>query len=328
MSSVLIPQKIIEDYKKGVYECPYCRGSLTLSSPPELMDPAPCPHCANVIMLPYPVGSFWLFQQIGKGAMGCVYKAFHEHHQRSIYAVKMLNRREKGNERLVRALQREASVTARFSYHPNVINFITHGWEKDEYYMVVEYIQGETLLDRIERAGKLTEMESLQVITQIISAEKYIFNDGYLFRDLKPENVLLENDSTRAYLFDFGLTLPIFVAEMDQGEFLEASPIYVPPERLTGEGEGITSEIYSLGMILYYAVAGQPYFTTAQEIDGLLKRHMSQFRLSGEVTKLGKLSQDLAAVITRMIKREPDDRYPDMESLEKDIQSLIDARRK
>jgi serine/threonine-protein kinase len=326
MSSVLIPQKIIDDYQNGFYECPYCRGSLPLETH-ELLDPGPCAHCGKVILMPHKVGSFWLFQQIGKGAMGCVCKAFHETHQRSIYAVKILNRKEKGNERLIRALQREASVTARFSCHPNIINFITHGWEGEEYYLVTEYIQGETLLDRIESAGKLTEMESLKILSQIISAEKYIYNDGYLFRDLKPENVLLEKDSLNAYLFDFGLTLPIFVAEMDQGEFLEASPIYVPPERLTGEGEDITSEIYSLGMILYYAVAGQPYFTTAQEIQGLLKRHMSQFRLSGEVTKLGSLSKDLADVITRMIKREPQDRYPDMESLEADVQVLIDARK-
>jgi serine/threonine-protein kinase len=325
MSSILIPQKIIDDYTQGFYECPYCRGKLQISDHAEL-DPAPCMHCQKTIMAPHKVGAFWLFQQIGKGAMGCVYKAFHEHHHRSIYAVKMLHRKEKGNERLIRALQREASVTARFSCHPHIINFITHGWDREEYYLVTEYIQGETLLKRIERAGKLTELESLRIISEIISAENYIYADGYLFRDLKPENVMLENDTNRSYLFDFGLSLPLVVAEMDQGQFLEASPIYVPPERLTGEGEGITSEIYSLGMILYYAVTGQPYFTTAQEIQGLLKRHMSQFRLSGAVTKMGTLSKDLADVITHMIKREPEERFPDMETLEFAVESLIQAR--
>lgn len=259
--------------------------------------------------------------------MGSVYKAFHDEHQRSIYAVKTLTDEEKGNKRLIRALQREAQVTSLFSTHPHVVNFITHGWSRDEYYMVTEYIQGQTLLERIKDKGKLSELEALEIISTIISAEKFIYDSGYLFRDLKPENVMLNSKDETPYLFDFGLSLPIEIAELDQGAFLEASPIYVPPERLTGEGEDITSEIYSLGMVLYYAVTGQPYFTTAQEIQGILKRHVSSFRLSSEVTKMGKISQDLAEVITKMIKRDREDRYSNLTDLANEVGQLIKKRR-
>ncbi len=324
MSSFLVPQKIIDDYNKDIFECPYCKEQIPFKTH-DLLAPRPCEKCGKKIMIPHRVGEFWLFQQIGSGAMGCVYKAFHEVHQRSIYAVKILQRDAKGDERLIRALQREAQVTAQFGAHPHIVDFITHGWDGDEYYMVTEYIQGGTLLNRIEELGKLSELDALKIMSPIVAAQKYVHELGYLFRDMKPENVLLGKDNS-VYLFDFGLSLPLDVAQLDQGMFLEASPIYVPPERLTGEGEDITSEIYSLGMVLYYAVVGQPYFTTAKEVKGLLKQHMSPFRLSSEVTKMGKISKDLADVITKMIKRDRDDRYNDMESLEADINALIEAR--
>ncbi len=323
MSSILIPEKIIEDYHKNFFECPYCRDQIPLESHKPLA-PAPCGKCGKTVMIPHRVSDFWLFQQIGSGAMGAVYKAFHQLHQRSIYAVKILNRREKGNDRLIRALQREAHITSKFSTHPHIINFITHGWAGDEYYMAMEYIQGQTLLEKIEAEGKLSELVSLEIIAIVIDTLKYVYDSGFLFRDLKPENIMISKENL-VYLFDFGLTLPNEVAAMEQ-DVLEASPIYVPPERLTGEGEDITSEIYSLGMVLYHAVAGQPYFTTAQEITGVLKRHVSSFRLSSEVTKMGKISKDLAAVITKMIKRERDERYMDLDTLIHDIDGLLKAR--
>ena len=259
--------------------------------------------------------------------MGTVFKAFHEKHHRSIYAIKTLKRNMRRDDRLIRALQRESQVVSLFSSHPNVVNLICHGWDGDDYYMTMEYIPGETLLEKIERTGKLKERDALEIISKIICAEQLILEKGYLFRDLKPENIWLAKGK-HVYVFDFGLCLPLEIAAMDQGEFLEASPIYVPPERLTGEGEDVSSEIYSLGMVLYYAVTGQPYFTTAKEIDGLLKRHVSPFRLSSDITKMGKMGKDLAEVITKMIKRQSEDRYPDLDSLVADIDSLISARPK
>ena len=326
MRSFIIPQKIIDDYKKDLFECPYCRNLILLENA-VLEEPHPCIHCQKTIMTPYKVGHFWLFQKLGDGAMGSVFKAFHEQHLRSIYAIKILNRKEKENDRLIRALQREAQVSALFSCHPNILNFIAHGWEGDDYYMAMEYVQGETLQDHIKRQGKLKELEALKIVIEIISAENYIVENGYLFRDLKPENIWISKENHQVLLFDFGLCLPLEIAEMDQGELMEASPIYVPPERLTGDGENITSEIYSLGLILYYAVTGQHYFTTAIEIEGLLKRHVSEFRLSDQVTKMGKISKDLANVITKMIKRQCQDRYQDMASLKTDVDTLIASRK-
>lgn len=325
MSSFLLPKTIIDNYNSGFFDCPYCRQKITVASK-TLADPTPCPHCKKTVLIPHRLGPFWLFQQLGAGAMGCVYKAFHEVHQRSIYAVKTVSRHEKSNERLIRALQREAQVTSRFSEHPNIINFVAHGWEGDEYYLALEYIQGETLLETIKRVGKLSEVEALRITSDVISAERFICDQGYLFRDLKPENILIANENNHVFLFDFGLTLPIEIAQLDQGTFLEASPIYVPPERLTGEGEDVSSEVYSLGMVLYYALTGQTFFTTAQEVTGILKRHVSSFRLSGEVTKMGKLSEDLAEVLSKMKKRMPEERYQDFASLQLDVDRLIQTR--
>ncbi|MFT5127303.1 MAG: serine/threonine protein kinase [Rhodothermales bacterium] len=323
MSSLLIPRDIITNYEEGVFQCPYCGTRMALTNA-EPLEASNCPNCEKLIMFPHKISHYWLFQVLGGGGMGIVYKAFHEHHHRSVYAVKILPRHARQNRRLFLALQREAQMSTRFAGHPTIVNVVAHGWSDGEYFMASEYIKGETLTARIDRLGCLDELEALNITLDLLGAVQFVASKSYLYRDLKPDNVLV-NDQGRAFLLDFGLCLPRIVAARDLGDVIEASPIYVPPERLVGEGEDVRSEIYSLGMLLYQAALGCTYFN-AKEADSLLRQHVSQFRLSDSLTRLDKLTPDLGAVVSKMIKRQPQDRYQDCRSLAADLQALVAVR--
>jgi serine/threonine protein kinase len=323
MSSLLIPRDIITNYEEGVFQCPYCGTRMALGAA-EPLEALNCPNCDKLIMFPHKISHYWLFQVLGGGGMGIVYKAFHEHHHRSVYAVKILPRHARQNRRLFLALQREAQMSTRFAGHPSIVNVVAHGWSDGEYFLASEYIKGETLTARIDRLGCLDELEALNITIDLLGAVQFVAAKSYLYRDLKPDNVLV-NDQGEAFLLDFGLCLPRAVAARDLGDVIEASPIYVPPERLVGEGEDVRSEIYSLGMLLYQAALGCTYFN-AKEADALLRQHVSQFRLSDSLTRLDKLTPDLGAVVSKMIKRQPQERYQDCRSLAADLQKLIDVR--
>jgi serine/threonine-protein kinase len=109
-----------------------------------------------------------------------------------------------------------------------------------------------------------------------------------------------------AMLFDYGICMTLEQASQDPGDTIQGSPIYFPPERLTGEGERASSEIYSLGMLLYQSLTGQPYFTST-EINTIARQHIRSTRLSD--AKMQSISPYFAAVIEKMIRREPRERY-------------------
>jgi len=317
------PAEIIDNFHNGIFECPYCELAMSLQHTHPLQMVS-CPDCGNVLLVPTPVAEFWLFQVVGGGGMGVVYKAFHEIHRRSIYAIKLVPQRGKNRRRLSHSLQREAQMATRFSGHPNIANVVCHGWHQDEFYMASEYIRGETLTKRIERRGRLDEIEALTIAADLVSAIRHIHSLNYLFRDVKPDNVMI-NEQGLPMLFDFGLCIPCFVAARDLGEVIEASPVYVPPERLMGDGEGIQAEIYSLGMVLYQMLVGTTYFA-AREANSLLRQHVSEFRLHRSVTGLDSVSPDLVELITSMVCREPDDRPQSAEGLEQTLREMLAQR--
>lgn len=317
------PAEILTNFQEGIFECPYCNLALSLAET-EPFQLVSCPECQNVLLVPTKVSDFWLLQAVGGGGMGIVYKAFHEVHQRSIYAIKMVPPESQHERRLSQSLQREAQMATRFSGHPNIVNVISHGWDQGRFYMASEYIRGETLTQRIRRRGKLDELEALSITADLVSAIRYIHGCDYLFRDIKPDNVMI-TEQGRPVLFDFGLCLPLYVAARDLGQVIEASPVYVPPERLVGDGEDMRSEIYSLGMVMYQMLVGTTFFT-AREANALLRQHVSQFRLHRSVTGLDRISPDLVDLVTSMICREPSERPQNAEQLEIQLRQMLADR--
>ena len=141
---------------------------------------------------------------------------------------------------------------------------------------------------------------------------------------MKPQNVIVTADAG-AFLFDFGICMSLEDSLIDHGDTIVGSPIYFPPERILGEGERGCSEIYSLGMVLYFAISGSNYFT-AKEIDAIARQHVRTARLSTMEHKLKDISPDIATIIDRMIRRPMDERYQTFAEVERDMTRSLQAR--
>ncbi len=187
--------------------------------------------------------------------------------------------------------------------------------------MATQFISGERLDKRIERLGTLDDIEVILIALRLLAAETHIYNCGYLFRDLKPENVLITEDDG-AFLYDYGICIKVEDGVNDTAEYVEGSPFYMPPERLSGEGERANSEIYSLGMILYHALAGKTYFS-ASELKQLARQLTRSVRISSIEGKMKKVTDDIAKIIDKMIKREPERRYQHFIEVERDMQVVL-----
>ena len=310
----------LEAYTNGAFACTKCgrRTPLQGLTPLEM---GRCSHCDMSNFVPKRINGFWLFYPLGGGGMGAVYKAYHEQFLGQFYAVKVLPREKRRDPELIHNLQSEAAIVSALGQHPCVVSGVESGYRDDEHYLATQFIEGERLDKRIERLGRLPELEVILIALRILAAEAHIYNQGYLFRDLKPENILITG-TEGAYLYDYGICITIDNALKEIGEFVEGSPFYMPPERLSGGGERPRSELYSLGMVLYHALAGKTYFN-AKELQQLARQLTSTARLSNLDGKMRKIPEDVATVIDQMIKREPERRYQTYIDVERDFVKLL-----
>ncbi len=314
----------LDGYLKGQLVCSGCAGLIEFDGLKPL-SVATCPNCGGTNFVPQKIGQFWLYYPLAVGGMGAVYKAYREGEPDTFYAVKILPRQERDNETLIKNLQQEIDVMNVLGEHAAMVSSPANGFEDGENYLATRFVPGEGLDERIIRLGHIDEREVLLIALRILSAENHIYQRGYLFRDLKPENILISKE-TGAHLCDFGICMKVEDANrVDSGDVIQGSPLYMPPERLLGEGEAAYSEIYSLGLVLFHALTGRPYYQ-AEEVEQLAQMHVSQQSMTDHNEKMQDLNPDLARVISRMIRREPRDRYQAFFEVERELFKILGQR--
>ncbi len=314
---------LADAFAQGRVPCQQCKFEIPMKGLQQLRM-VECPACKAVTFVPLQVGRFWLFEPLGGGGMGSVYRALCSEVPDQYFAVKVLSRIEKTKPANIHALLNEARIGKLIGDHPCLVKCVDSGCQNGEYYSAMELVEGERLDKRIDRLGRLPELQVLQIGLHILAAEQHIFKCGYLYRDLKPENIIINNDGY-AILFDYGLCKPRDEALHPQDEFVSGSPYYLPPERLLGKGEDASSEIYSLGMVIYYALSGQTYFD-ADEVEALAKRHVSKVRLSVS-SKLRGFPEDLVELLTKMIRQEPEERFQSFHEVARAIRAIQESDR-
>jgi serine/threonine-protein kinase len=317
--SAEIARSRVAAYTRGKGLCANCRQEYSVVGNP-VLSPLPCPDCGAFNHVPRKMGEYWLFEPVGGGAMGAVYKAHRDDGSPDLYAVKIPPAEFRNDKQYVEDLRREFRIIMEMGNHPCIVSAIDSGAVGNECFLVMEYIHGERLDHRILQLGRLPEKEVITLALRLIAAEAHVYNQGYLFRDLKPENIIVTEDGAR--LFDYGITKEVAAALEDPGDIIRGSPMYMPPERLTGEGERVCSEIYSLGMVLFHCLTGQPYFsgTGTEEIAA---QHIS-VKDDEELSKrLGDVNQNWAKVIGKMIKRDMRKRPQTFAEAEADLLRML-----
>src|SRR6202011_604029 len=207
-------------------------------------------------------GSLW---ELGRGAMGVTYKAF-DTNLRADVALKVINSAYLDSETARQRFLREARAAAALR-HPNVASVFNLGIDQDNYFYVMEYIDGETLEARVKRNGPVKSAEALDIALQVARALAVAAKQQLVHRDLKPTNLMLVDQEGESIVkvIDFGLAKVAKDAGEDSGALtvggFVGTPHFASPEQIE-EGElDIRSDIYSLGVTLYFVLTGQSPFS-------------------------------------------------------------------
>jgi serine/threonine-protein kinase len=252
-------------------------------------------------------GRYSIETEIGRGGMGIVFLARDAALNRPV-AIKLL---PPVLAALPDSRQRflQEARTAAGLFHPNIVPIHAVEEQGDLVFYVMGYVQGETLRDLVERKGRLDPADVARIFQEVAWALAHAHERGVVHRDVKPDNILMERDSRRAMVTDFGIARSLdgsggLTATGD----LMGTPHYMSPEQATGERAGPESDIYSLGATVFFALTGRPPFE-ADNSRALLTMHLTQPAPPLHAVR-ADVPGTLAEVINRCLSKEPGERYP------------------
>ncbi|MBW3671272.1 MAG: protein kinase, partial [Acidobacteria bacterium] len=257
-------------------------------------------------------GEYRIVRLLGRGGMGAVYLAKDLILEREV-AIKVVSTASDSQE-IYDRFRREAKTAARLS-HPNIVPLHTFGEVEGMPYFVMGYVRGESLGSRLSRDGTMTEEEGLRVIAEIADALDHAHRQGVVHRDIKPDNVLIDDESGRALLTDFGVARALGRGEtITRSGMVVGTPQYMSPEQAEGQVDiDGRSDIYSLGVMAYAILGGRLPFegTTAADI---LRKHLTQEPPSLRSFN-PRLSDSAVRTIERCLAKERSKRWQDAKSL-------------
>jgi serine/threonine-protein kinase len=256
------------------------------------------------------VGRYRILGELSSGGMGEVYRAQHEVLGKEV-AIKVLRPELTGDPQQVTRFLNEAKAASAIQ-HPGIIRIDDYGTTDDgRHFIVMEFLEGETLGSRIRARGKLDENEATQLANGIAGALQAAHAKGIYHRDLKPENVFIVRDpdkGERPKILDFGIAKLTDVTGQTQTGALIGTPLYMAPEQARSAAHvDHRADLYSLGCILYEMVVGEPPFLAAGAGE-LIALHMFEApTLPRE--RVPAIKPELQGVIMRLLEKEPADRF-------------------
>ncbi len=263
-------------------------------------------------------GRYRLEARIGSGGMSTVYRALDETLQRQV-AIKLMNREVAADSDQLERFRREARAVAQLS-HPHVVGVIDAGEDEGRPYIVFEYIEGETLKERIRRQGQLPVTEAVAYAIEIARALGAAHARHIVHRDVKPQNVLIDEEGS-AKVTDFGIARTLDEEGLTADGRVIGTTDYVAPEQALGQHVTGQSDLYSLGIVLYEMLTGEvPYKGDSQV--AVAMKHVRE-DLPDIQFKRPEVSASLAAVIDRATAKRPEDRYADDAELIADLEDVL-----
>ena len=198
-----------------------------------------------------------LVEQIGVGGMAIVYRAIDQRTGHSV-AVKVLKPEFNKDAEFVSRFQREAEAASRMTHH-NIVNLLDVGMDGENRYLVMEYVQGKTLKEVIREKGRINPTVAAQITIRILSALQHAHQNGIIHRDIKPQNILVHEDG-HIKVADFGIARMANSSTLTRSDTVMGSVHYFSPEQASGQAADVTSDIYSVGVVLYEMLTGRVPF--------------------------------------------------------------------
>jgi serine/threonine-protein kinase len=261
-----------------------------------------------------------LESKLGSGGMSTVYLALDQTLERRV-AIKVLHREMSDQPDQLERFRRESRAVAQIS-HPNVVAVIDAGDDAGHPYIVFEYVEGETLKDRIDRFGRLPLDEAAAYSIEIGRGLQAAHLAGMVHRDVKPQNVLIDAEG-RAKVTDFGIALSQESDGLTKTGRVLGTTDYVSPEQAMGREVDARSDIYALGILLYEMLIGEVPFK-AETLVGVAMKHVNDPMPDVQRRRPGT-SAAVASVVERATRKEPKKRYPDMGAMLADLEGALEV---
>jgi eukaryotic-like serine/threonine-protein kinase len=259
-------------------------------------------------------GKYKVLEQIGSGGMAVVYRGEHIYLKKPV-AIKVMLPSFSEKPELVQRFLQEAEMASKLD-HPNIVKIFDFGDEDGLLYLVMQFIDGDTLERILRHRGKLSLREAINITLQVLSALQYAHEKGLVHRDIKPGNVMI-NKEGRAYLLDFGIAV---LGGMGGGEKTPAgTPEYMAPEQLRGRADR-RSDLYSVGVMLYEMLTGKTPFQDAKDIYEL------QHRILRDPIPPTGIDPEIDAILEKALSKLPSQRFQSAKEFADALLSLEEAK--
>ena len=258
-------------------------------------------------------GRYRIMRKLGAGGMANVYLAEDQELGRRV-AIKILNDRHAGDEQFIERFRREAKNAAGLS-HPNIVSIYDRGEAEGTYYIAMEYLDGRSLKELIVSRGPAPVNVAIDYVRQILAALRFAHRHGIVHRDIKPHNVLVDAEG-RLKVTDFGIARA-GASQMTEAGSIIGTAQYLSPEQAKGAPVDQTSDLYSIGVVLYELLTGVVPFTGDTPVEIAMK-HLSTSPEPPSV-KRADVPRDLDLVVMRALAKDPAERYQSAEEMDADL---------
>jgi beta-lactam-binding protein with PASTA domain/tRNA A-37 threonylcarbamoyl transferase component Bud32 len=256
-------------------------------------------------------GRYRILRKLGAGGMANVYLAEDEELGRRV-AIKILNDRYANDELFIERFRREAKSAAGLS-HPNIVSIYDRGQAESTYYIAMEVIEGRSLKELILTRGPLSIGQAIAYTLEMLEALRFAHRHGIIHRDIKPHNILI---GERLKVTDFGIARA-GASQMTEAGSIMGTAQYLSPEQARGAPVTASSDLYSIGIVLYEMLTGKVPFTGDSAIEIAMK-HLNE--LPKPPSKLRpEIPEELDQVVLRALVKAPEDRYQTAEEFAEDL---------
>lgn len=263
-----------------------------------------------------------IVKSIGEGGMANVYLAHDTILDRNV-AIKVLRGDLENNEKFIRRFQREAKSVSDLS-HPNIVEVYDVGEEEGQHYIVMEYIDGKTLKQLVQKRGALTVAEVIDIMAQLTDGLAQAHDAYIIHRDIKPQNIMIL-DNGMIKITDFGIAMSMNATQLTQTNSVMGSVHYLPPEQASGKTATTKSDIYSAGILMYELLTGSVPFKGDNAVEIALKQMKERIPSIRKQNPL--IPQSVENIVLKATAKNPKNRYDNIREMNEDIVHALDEDR-
>jgi serine/threonine-protein kinase len=267
-------------------------------------------------------GRYKILEVIGGGGMANVYLAKDMILEREV-AMKVLRFDFSNDDEFIKRFRREAQSATSLA-HPNVVSIYDVGEEDGIYYIVMEYVDGQTLKQYIQQFAPIHPRKAVNIMVQIVSAIQHAHDNQIIHRDIKPHNILIDHQGN-VKVTDFGIAMALSSTTITQTNSVLGSIHYLSPEQARGGLANNKSDIYSIGIVLFELLTGRLPFDGESAISIALKHLQSETPSPKRWNP--DIPQSLENIILKATAKDPFHRYGSAEEMEKDLETAFDVNR-